>query len=73
LKMELYDKNGELLKVSTMETIERVQGYWTPMENVMENVQTGHRTRLAVQKIRYNEDLNPDLFSTNFLRTGRVR
>jgi outer membrane lipoprotein-sorting protein len=72
LKAEFYDKRGDLLKVSTMERIDQVQGYWTPMETVMENVQTGHKTRLEVQKIRYNENLDPDLFTTNFLRTGRV-
>ena len=73
MKVEFYDKNEELLKVLTADELEQVQGIWTPMENIMENVQTGHSTRMTVDRIRYNEDLNPDLFSTNFLRTGRVR
>lgn len=73
LKAEFYDKSDELLKTLTVEELEEVQGIWTPMVSVMENVQTEHATRLEVQKTRYNEDLNPDLFSTNFLRTGRVQ
>jgi hypothetical protein len=73
LKVEFYDKSEEHLKTLTAEELEQVQGIWTPMLSMMANVQTGHKTRLEVQRIRYNEDLNPDLFSTNFLRTGRVR
>ncbi|MGM0675777.1 MAG: outer membrane lipoprotein-sorting protein [Spirochaetota bacterium] len=73
MKIELYDKSEDLLKVNTVEEVDQVQGYWTIMENVMENVQTGHKTRLDIQKIRYDEDLNPNLFSKNFLRTGRVQ
>lgn len=73
LKVEFYDKSEEHQKTLTVEQLEQVQGIWTPMVSVMENVQSGHSTRLEVQRIRYDEDLNPDLFSTNFLRTGRVR
>ncbi|MFP4374560.1 MAG: outer membrane lipoprotein-sorting protein [Spirochaetaceae bacterium] len=73
LKAEFYDKSDELLKTLTVEELEEVQGIWTPMVSVMENVQSEHATRLEVEKTRYNEDLNADLFSRNFLRTGRAR
>lgn len=73
LKVEFYDADDELLKTLTVEELEEVQGIWTPMTSVMENVQSGHSTRLEVEQTRYNENLNPSLFSTNFLRTGRVR
>jgi outer membrane lipoprotein-sorting protein len=73
LKAELYDKDGDLKKVQTVHELKQVQGYWTPMKATMENVQSGHATKLDIDKIRYNEDLDPDLFSTRYLRTGRVQ
>jgi hypothetical protein len=71
LRMELFDHDGELLKVNTVGRVERVQGFWTIINNTMENVQTGHRTELAVQRFVYNENLPDGLFTTNFLERGR--
>jgi hypothetical protein len=71
LRMELFDHDGELLKVNTVSRVERVQGFWTVINNTMENVQTGHRTELAVQRFVYNENLPDGLFTTNFLERGR--
>ena len=73
VKVEMYDKQEELLKVLSVEQLEQVQGYWTPMQTLMENVQTGHATRLTFKKIVYDEPLPAALFSTAFLETGRVR
>ena len=38
LKVEFYDESGELLKIHTVTRLERVQGYWTIINNLMENV-----------------------------------
>lgn len=73
LKIEFFDNDGELLKVNTVSRVERVQGYWTIINNTMENVQTDHRTELAIQRFQYNENLPDSLFTTNFLETGRAR
>ncbi len=71
VKMELYDKKNNLEKVVTADRIENVQGLWTIIKTTMKNVQTGHSTVLSIQKLVYNENLNPALFSTQFLKTGR--
>lgn len=71
LKVEFYDLSNQLLKVNTVGRVENVQGFWTVINNTMENVQTGHRTELAVQRFVYNRDLPGGLFTTNFLETGR--
>ena len=73
VKVEMYDKQETLLKVLSVEVLEQVQGYWTPLQTLMENVQTGHATRLTFKKIVYDEPLPDALFSTSFLETGRVR
>ena len=71
VKMELYDKKGNLEKVMTADRIEKVQGYWTIIKTTMKNVQTGHSTVLSMKKLVYDEKLNPALFTTKFLKTGR--
>lgn len=73
IKIEFYDKRGDLLKVNSVERLEEVQGYWTPMKSTMKNEQTGHATRLEVQRIQYDGNLPDALFTTRFLETGRVR
>lgn len=71
IRTEIYGDNGDLLKINTVGRLEQVQGYWTVIENSMENVETGHSTRLSVQRYVYNQELPTSLFTTNFLQTGR--
>ena len=73
VRIEFYDKRGNLLKVNSVEKLEQVQGYWTPVKSVMKNEQTGHATHLEVQRIRYDGNLPDALFTTRFLETGRAR
>jgi len=72
VKMELYDKKGNLEKVMTAEKIEKVQNYWSILQTTMKNVQTGHSTVLAIKKLVYDEKLNRALFTTQFLSAGRI-
>lgn len=71
LRIDIYDTDNDLLKVNTVERIELVQGYWTIIENTMENVQTGHRTELRIRRFEYDQNVPAGLFTTNFLQTGR--
>lgn len=71
VKMELFDRKGKLEKVVTADRIEKVQGYWAIIKTTMKNIQTQHSTSLSIKKLVYDEKLNPALFSTKFLKTGR--
>lgn len=71
VKIEFYDQEENLLKMNRVHRMEKVQGYWTIIENTMENVQSEHRTELQVTNFRYNENLPEGLFTVNFLETGR--
>ncbi len=73
MKAKFYDKNEKHLKTMVVQDLQEVQGYWTTMKTRMENVQSGHATEIAVDKIRYNEQMKDSLFSTRFLETGRAR
>ncbi len=72
VKMELFDKEGKLLKVMLMENIKNVQGHWTPLKTSMENVQEKHKTIITITKIVYDEKLPDGIFTTRFLQTGRL-
>ncbi len=72
LKMEMYDKEGKLIKIMRMVNIKKIQGIWTPLITSMENVQTRHKTVITITKLVYNEKLPNGIFTTRFLQTGRL-
>ena len=71
VKVEMYDKSENLEKVMTVEKLEEIDGYWTPMEVKMSNVQTGHSTIVSMLKIVFDEPISDRLFTTNYLEQGR--
>jgi hypothetical protein len=48
-----------------------VQGYWTVMDSTLTDLQTGHHTRLAVEKILYDRQLPASLFTSRALADER--
>lgn len=72
VKIDIYDKSGALLKTDTAEQIAQVQGYWTIIKNRMINHQTGHQTILEIKKLVFDLEIDPKIFSKNFLDTGRL-
>ncbi|TYB30802.1 MAG: outer membrane lipoprotein-sorting protein [Candidatus Mcinerneyibacterium aminivorans] len=79
VKVEMYDKKkNELLKVlKVKKEIKKIDGIWTPVYTVMENVQSNHSTRLYVKGnekrlfLEYNKKISPKRFTQRFLKTGR--
>lgn len=68
---EMYDKKGSLLKILTVESIQNVNGYDTPMVDFLQNVQTGHSTRLVITNIEVDKTIPDRVFTSNFLNTGK--
>ena len=74
---EMYDKQGKLLKVLTVEKLSKEKGqsgkaYDIPRSTLLENVQSGHKTRMIIEKLQLDGTNIPDrLFTTNWLNTGR--
>jgi len=68
LKIEFFQGGGaEPMKRWTVQRIERIQGYWTVMESTVEDLGSGHTTRLVVDEIVYDRDLPDELFNTRGL------
>jgi len=71
VKIELYDKKGNLQKVATMDKIDTIQGFVTPLQTTMKNVQKGTATVLVMEKFVWDEPLPSSLFTTRYLETGK--
>ncbi len=50
---------------------EQVQGYWTVMDSTLTDLQSGHQTRLLVEKAVYDQHLPASLFSSRSLADER--
>jgi hypothetical protein len=68
LKRQLFDKDGKLLKVWTIEEVDKVDGIWTFRKQTMENVQRKSKSRLETPKIQYDVDLPDKAFDPGELR-----
>ncbi len=70
LKKEFYDREGELLKVLTVNEIEEIDGILTIIDTEMHNVQSDHRTILKTSEVEYNTEVDEDLFSERMMKRG---
>ncbi|OGG46604.1 MAG: hypothetical protein A3F84_00605 [Candidatus Handelsmanbacteria bacterium RIFCSPLOWO2_12_FULL_64_10] len=70
LKEEYYDRRGDLARVFTAEEVKEVQGLPTVTKRTMKNLQSGHRTEVTFEEIKYNLGLSDDLFTERYLRSA---
>ncbi|WP_273437628.1 outer membrane lipoprotein-sorting protein [Sedimenticola selenatireducens] len=64
LKVELFEKGKDKpSKMLTARRIKKIQGYWSILESTMFDLESGHRTQLLTEKIKYNQGLPDRLFS----------
>lgn len=68
---ELYDKNNRLLKKLSVSKIEKHGDFYIPMDDKMENVQTGHSTFIEIVNIDTTTAIPDRVFTQNFLNTGK--
>jgi outer membrane lipoprotein-sorting protein len=67
LRRQFYDHKGQILKVWTVEKIEKIDGTWTLMEHRMRNTQTEESSRLTIKEIKYNVELPDAMFTPKYL------
>jgi hypothetical protein len=70
LKKEFYDQEGELLKVLTVNQLEEIDGIMTIVDSEMHNLQSDHRTILRSSGVKYNTEVNDNLFSERMMKRG---
>lgn len=72
-KIELYGKNGELLKILEVLETAVVQSRITPMRTRMTTVADETSTTINVKIMKYDDPIPEGVFTVDFLATGRVR
>lgn len=73
IKAEFYDKQGKLLKVMEVQSLKKIDGFWTIEKIQMENLQKKHKTVIETKRIEYNKDVKDDLFRVSTLESGTLK
>jgi outer membrane lipoprotein-sorting protein len=71
MKIELYDRKGELVKLLEIQKAEDKQGRLTPTVTKMTTVKAKTSTTIYVDIIKYDDPIPATVFTTKFLETGR--
>ena len=67
LRREFFDKNGDKVKVWTIDKVEQVDGIWTLSGQEMRNLKDSSKSRLDVSDIKYNAELPDVMFTPKYL------
>jgi hypothetical protein len=70
VRIEYFDRIGMRQKIGRFEDVRTVKGIPTPFTIEMENVESGHRTRLTLLEADYRTGLDCERFSVRFLPRG---
>ena len=68
LKRSFYDLKGNLLKVWTIDQVEKVDGVWTFRKQTMTTVPARTSSTLETPEIKYDVDLKDSVFTPDHLR-----
>jgi hypothetical protein len=71
LKVELYDKKGELAKVMEILAVEDRQGRLTSTVTKMSTVKAKTSTTIYADIVKYDDPIPESVFTVGFLETGR--
>lgn len=63
VQADYYDKKGFYAKRLTVKKIERISGYWTVMEQVIENFLEEQKTVMQLSNVKYNVEIADSVFS----------
>lgn len=67
LRVDFYQGGDQPAKRLTVHKVEQIQGYWTITDSTMTDLESGHQTRITVDKVNYDQGLPNSLFTTQTL------
>jgi outer membrane lipoprotein-sorting protein len=68
MKMEYYDKQGQLYRTIESTKVEKIQDFPTVVKSVVKNLQTGSKTEMEFSEVKYNIGLDDSIFSERYLQ-----
>ena len=73
LQIEYFEgRSDRPTKRLSAKRIKKIQGYWTVVDSEMEDLQSGHTTRLLIEAVKYDQGLPDNLFSRQALSDDRL-
>jgi len=68
LRVDLYQAHSKQpVKRLSVKRIKRIQGFWTVLDSSMEDLETGHETRIIQSAVKYNQKIPDRLFTSQAL------
>lgn len=67
MRREFFDKNGDKVKVWTIDKVEQIDGIWTLTGQEMQDLKTNAKSRLDVSDVKYNAELPDMMFTPKYL------
>lgn len=67
IRSQFFDEQGKLLKVYTVDKVEKIDAVWTPLEQRMVNVAEDHWSKLQLSEVKYNAQLPDNVFEKSYL------
>lgn len=68
LRVDFYQGHAKTpVKRLSVKKIKRIQGIWTVMDSVMEDLSSGHLTRISLSAVTYNQRIPDQLFTSQAL------
>lgn len=67
LRREFFDKNGDKIKVWTIDKVEQIDGIWTLSGQEMRNLKDNGKSRLDISEVKYNAELPDVMFTPKYL------
>lgn len=68
LRVDFYQAHSEQpVKRLSVRRIKRIQGFWTVLDSTMQDLESGHVTRITQSKVKYNQGISDRLFTSQSL------
>jgi hypothetical protein len=68
LRVDLYQgRSNEPVKRLSVKRIKRIQGFWTVLDSTMQDLESGHTTRIALSEVKYNQSVPDRIFTSQAL------
>lgn len=67
LRREFFDRHGKLVKVATVDQLEKIDGIWTIRKQTMKNLKDQLSSSIEVVEIQYNIDIPDEVFRPEYL------
>ncbi len=71
VKVEFYDKAGNLWKIMERRNIVKIGKYWVSKEMEMKDLKEQHTTRMILEDIQFDLGLSDRLFTKRYLKRGK--